>query len=140
MQRRATICESLAYPGGVFTMQPRLTTRIERNGEKEKNMNKLPVITMIVLLLAAAPAFAQMAGQAGQSSTMMSTMGKIVAVDLQRRTLTLDTGMQFTLAPSLQYTTSPALDQQIRVTYSEQGGQKVAHIIDLVSTDLNKSK
>ena len=103
-------------------------------------MNKLPVITMIVLLLAAAPAFAQMAAQAGQSSTMVSTMGKITAVDLQRRTLALDTGAQFTLAPTLQYTTLPALDQQVQVTYNEQGGQKVAQVIDLLPKNLNTRK
>jgi hypothetical protein len=121
-------------------MQPRLTTPTEPNGEKEKHMNKLPVITTMVFLLAAAPAFAQMAGQTGQSSTMMSTMGKITAVDLQRRTLILDTGMQFTLAPTLQYTTLPALDQQVQVTYNEQGGQKVAQVIDLLPRGPNTRK
>ena len=89
-------------------------------------MSKLPVITMIVVLLAAAPASAQWVHQ-----TEMVTLGKITAVDLQRATLTLDTGAQFTLAPSLQYTTTPAINQEVQVTYSEQSGQKVARIIDL---------
>ena len=103
-------------------------------------MNKLSAITMIVLLLAAAPAFAQITAQTGQTSTIMSTMGKITAVDLQSRTLALDTGAQFTLAPTLQYTTLPALDQQVQVTYNEQGGQKVAQVIDLLPKDLNTRK
>jgi hypothetical protein len=96
-------------------------------------MNKLPVITMIVLLLAAAPAFAQ-----GVHQTEVVALGKITAVDLQRGTLTLDTGAQFTLAPSLQYTTTPAINQEVQVTYSEQGGQKVARIIDLAPRNINR--
>lgn len=98
-------------------------------------MNKLPVITMVVFLLAAAPVFAQ-----GVPQTEMSTMGKITAVDLQRGTLTLDTGAQFTLAPTLQYTTIPAINQEVQVTYSEQGGQKVARIIDLRRANINRRK
>lgn len=110
-------------------------------------MNKLSVITMIGLLLAAAPAFAQMANPAGPAGTMpatgmnqteMSTMGTITAIDLEHRTLALDTGMQFTLAPSLQYTTSPAIDQEVQVTYGEQSGQNVARIIDLGGANINK--
>ena len=88
-------------------------------------MNKLPVITMIVFLLAAAPAFAQVVHQ-----TETVALGKITALDLQRGTLTLDTGAQFTFAPSLQYTGTPAINKEVQVTYSEQGGQKVARIID----------
>jgi hypothetical protein len=110
-------------------------------------MNKLPVITMIALLLTATPVFAQMADPAAQPGTMpatgvhqteMSAMGKITAIDLEHRTLTLDTGAQFTLAPSLQYTTAPAIDQEVQVTYSEQGGQKVARIIDLGGANIHK--
>jgi len=92
-------------------------------------MNKLPVITMIVLLLAAAPAFAQVVHQ-----TEMVALGKIRALDLQRGTLTLDTGAQFTLAPSLQTSGTPAINKEVQVTYSEQGGQKVARIIDCTKT------
>jgi len=66
------------------------------------------------------------------------TSGKITAVDLQRGTLALDTGVQFTLAPSLQYTTTPALNQEVQVTYSEQGGQKVARIIDIAPRTLDR--
>jgi len=65
-------------------------------------------------------------------------LGKITAVDLQRGTLTLDTGAEFTLAPSLQYTTTPALNQEVQVTYSEQGGQQVARIIDLAPRNINR--
>ena len=100
---------------------------------KGENMHKLPAITMIVLLLAAAPAFAQWVHQ-----TETVTSGRITAVDLQRGTLALDTGVQFTLAPSLQYTTTPALNQEVQVTYSEQGGQKVARIIDIAPRTLDR--
>ena len=96
-------------------------------------MNKLPVITMMVFLLAAAPAAAQWVHQ-----TETVALGRITAVDLQRGTLTLDTGVQFALAPSLQYTTTPAINQEVQVTYGEQGGQKVARIIDLAPRNINK--
>lgn len=68
-------------------------------------MRTLPAIATIVILLAAAPAFAQVIHQ-----TETVTLGGITAVDLQRGALTLDTGMQFTLAPFLQYTTTPAIN------------------------------
>ena len=96
-------------------------------------MSKLRVITMIALLLAAAPALAQ-----GVHQTEMVALGKITAVDLQRGTLTLDTVAQFTLAPSLQYTTTPTINQEVQVTYSDQAGQKVARIIDLAPRNINK--
>ena len=95
-------------------------------------MNTLRVITMMVLLLAAAPASAQWVHQ-----TETVALGRITAVDLQRGTLTLDTGAQFTLAPSLQYTTTPAINQEVQVTYSEQDGQKVARIIDRAPRNIN---
>jgi len=88
-------------------------------------MNRLPVFIMIVVLLAAAPAFAQVVHQ-----TETVALGKITALDLQRGTLTLDTGAQFTLAPSLQYTGTLAINKEVQVTYSEQGAQKVARVID----------
>jgi hypothetical protein len=97
-------------------------------------MNKLSMITLLGLLLAVTPAVAQASPQ-----TEMATTGKITAIDLQRGTLALDTGVQFTLAPTLQYTTAPAVNQEVQVTYSEQHGQKVAHIIDLAPPSNNKS-
>ncbi len=96
-------------------------------------MRQFPVVAIIVLLLVAAPTFAQ----TGQQMEKVA-LGKITAVDLQRGTLVLDTGMQFTLAPSLQYTTTPAINQEVQVTYSEQGGRKVARIIDLAPRNINK--
>ena len=95
-------------------------------------MRKFPVFVVIVLLLAAAPALAWR----GQAE--MVTLGRITAVYLQRGTLALDTGMQFTLASSLQYTATPAINQEVQITYSEQGGQKVARIIDLAPRNINK--
>ncbi len=96
-------------------------------------MRQFSVIAIIVLLLVAAPTFAQ----TGQQMEKVA-LGKITAVDLQRGTLVLDTGMQFTLAPSLQYTATPAINQEVQVTYSEQDGQKIARIIDLAPRNINK--
>ena len=107
-------------------------------------MNKLSMMTVTGLLLAATPAFAQTADSAGQPGTMpengyhqteLSTMGKITAVDLANGSLTLDTGMEFRLAPAFEFTSAPALGQDVQVTYDEQGGQKVAHIIDVGGTN-----
>jgi len=42
--------------------------------------------------------------------------GRITEIDLATGTVTLDTGTQFTLAPSLQYTSCPALGQEVTVT------------------------
>ena len=107
-------------------------------------MNKLSMMIFMGLLLAATPAFAQTADSAGQPGTMpengyhqteLSTMGKITAVDLANGSLTLDTGMEFRLAPAFEFTSAPALGQDVQVTYDEQGGQKVAHIIDVGGTN-----
>jgi hypothetical protein len=38
--------------------------------------------------------------------------------------------MQFTLAPSFQFTSAPALGQEVEVIYEAQGGQNVAHSVD----------
>ncbi len=97
-------------------------------------MRKRRAITLIVLLLAVAPALAW----AGR--TEMVALGRITAVDLQRGTLMLDTGPRFTLAPTVQYTTTPAINQEVQVTYSEQGGQKVARIIDIQRTDPKRDR
>lgn len=64
-------------------------------------MRKRRAITLIVLLLAVAPALAW----AGR--TEMVALGRITAVDLQPGILMLDTGQRFTLAPTVQYTTTP---------------------------------
>ena len=60
--------------------------------------------------------------------------GRITEIDLAKGTVTLDTGMHFTLSPALQYTSTPALGEEVQVTYSEQAGQKVARIIDVGDT------
>jgi hypothetical protein len=67
--------------------------------------------------------------------TGMSTMGRIAAVDLANGTLTLDTGYQFKLAPNFEFTSAPALGQDVQVIYDEQGGQKVAHDIEIGGTN-----
>jgi hypothetical protein len=62
---------------------------------------------------------------------MMLTQGRITTIDLADGTVTLDNGMQFTLAPSLQFTSFPALGQEVQVTYEEHDGKNVAQIIDV---------
>ena len=108
-------------------------------------MGKFTVVTVLAVLLLTTQAFAQMAGQSSEPGTItmsesgyhqkeMLAAGKIAEIDLANGTVTLDTGTQFTLAPSLQYTSFPALGQEVQVTYSEQDGKKVARVIDVESS------
>jgi len=60
--------------------------------------------------------------------------GKIAAVDLSHKLLTLDAGAQFTLPKPLEYATLPTLGQAVEVTVAEQNGQKVVRWIDLDDT------
>ena len=103
-------------------------------------MKKFTAATLLAVMLVAAPAFAQMTTPPSTPGNMpeggfhqkeMLETGRITEIDLSRGTVTLDTGTQFTLAPSLQYTSFPALGQEVQVTYSEESGQKVARIIDV---------
>ena len=107
-------------------------------------MGKFTVVTVLAVLLLTTPAFAQLAGQSSEPGTITMTesgyhqkemlaAGRITEIDLANGTVTLDTGTQFTLAPSLQYTNFPALGQEVAVTYSEQDGKKVARVIDVAS-------
>jgi len=97
------------------------------------------MVVVVALLLAGTPAFAQMATEpvqpgnmpeGGYHQTEMSVTGKITELDLAAGTVTLDNGTQFTLAPSLQFTSAPAVGQEVEVQYGERGGQRVAHSID----------
>jgi hypothetical protein len=97
------------------------------------------MVVVVAVLLVGTPAFAQMAAQptqpgnmpeGGYHQTEMSVKGKITELDLSAGTVTLDNGTQFTLAPSLQFTSFPALGQDVEVQYDEQGGQRVARSID----------
>ena len=106
-------------------------------------MKKFTGATLLAVLLLAAPAFAQMTNppstpgnmpESGYQQKEMLATGRIAEIDLAQGTVTLDTGTQFSLAPSLQYTSFPALGQEVQVTYSEEGGQKVARIIDVGGT------
>ncbi|MBP1599666.1 MAG: hypothetical protein H6Q05_5043 [Acidobacteria bacterium] len=108
-------------------------------------MGKFTVVTALAVLLLTTPVFAQMAGQSSEPGTItmsesghhqneMLAAGRITEIDLANGTVTLDTGNQFTLAPSLQYTSFPALGQEVAVTYSEQDGKKVARVIDVESS------
>jgi hypothetical protein len=98
-------------------------------------------VVVLALLLAGTPAFAQTTAQptepgtinmpeGGVHQTEMTVMGKITELDLAGGTVTLDNGTQFTLAPSLQFTSAPAVGQDVEVQYDEQGGQRVARSID----------
>jgi hypothetical protein len=97
------------------------------------------MVVVVAVLLVGTPAFAQMAAQPTQPGNMpeggyhqtdMSVTGKITELDLSAGTVTLDNGAQFTLAPSLQFTSFPALGQDVEVLYDEQGGKRVARSID----------
>lgn len=102
-------------------------------------MKKFTGATLLAVLLFAVPAFAQMTApsatgnmpERGYQQKEMLATGRITEIDLARGTVTLDTGTEFTLSPSLQYTSFPALGQEVQVTFSEEGGQKIARIIDV---------
>jgi len=105
-------------------------------------MEKFTVVTVLAVLLFTTPVFAQMTGEPGtmamndsgyHQSEVLAT-GRITELDLSKGTVTLDTGMQFTLSPALQYTSFPALGEEVQVTYSQQGDQNVARIIDVGGT------
>ena len=92
-------------------------------------MTKIAMAALAALLLMGTFAYAQMQDQTGPQKEM-SVVGKITDFDLARGRLTLDNGFQFSLAPSFEFTSSPAVGQKVEVIYDEQGGQKVAHSID----------
>jgi hypothetical protein len=99
------------------------------------------MVLVVAVLLAGTPAFAQTAAQPTEPGTInmpeggvhqaeMTVMGKITELDLAGGTVTLDNGTQFALAPSLQFTSAPALGQDVELLYDEQGGKRVARSID----------
>jgi hypothetical protein len=107
----------------------------------EGNMTTSRVVLVMAVLLIGIPAFAQTAANPGEPGfinmpeggvhqTQMAVQGKITELDLAGGTVTLDNGTQFTLAPSLQFTSFPALGQDVEVVYDEQGGTRVARSID----------
>jgi len=110
-------------------------------------MKKFALVALAAIGLMAAPAYAQMqpADQtAGQSAAMpdngyhqseMTVVGKIASVDFSQGTLTLDNGMQFTLSQNFEFTSSPAVGQDVQVTYDTQGGHNVLRMIDVGDTN-----
>lgn len=101
---------------------------------------KIVLVILVAVALLSAPAFAQMWGQqsgsetaqAGrESSPAMNVSGKITSIDLVNGTLTLDNGTHFLLAPSLQYTSTPVIGQDVQVTYIEENGNKVARSVEV---------
>jgi uncharacterized protein DUF1344 len=109
-------------------------------------MQKLTLATMVAALLLATPAFAQQTttqpaepgtlsmNDNGYNQSQMMTHGKIVEIDLARGTMTLDNGAEFTLAPNFEFTSSPAVGQEVDVTFDQQNGQNVAHIVEVGGT------
>ena len=104
-------------------------------------MTTSKIVLVVALLLAGTPAFARMSEQvadpgtinmpeSGVQQTEVTVTGKITELDLAGGTVTLDNGAQFTLAPSLQFTSAPAIGQDVEVMYDEQGGQRVVRSID----------
>lgn len=102
-------------------------------------MKKLGGVALVLVLLMA-PAVRVMAQATTDTGTStenvapqmeMSTIGTITEVDLANGTMTLDNGMEFKLAPSFQYTSAPAVGQNVEVIYDEQGSQKTAHSVDV---------
>ena len=103
-------------------------------------MKKFTGAAVLAVLVWTTPAFAQVTSPPSASGNMPESgahqkerleAGRITEIDLANGTVTLDTGTQFALAPSLQYTSFPALGQEVAVTYSEQDGKKVARVIDV---------
>ena len=102
-------------------------------------MKKFTGAAVLAVLVWTTPAFAQVTSPPSASGNMPETgahqkemleAGRITEIDLANGTVTLDTGTQFTLAPSLQYTSFP-VGQEVQVTYSEQDGEKVARVIEV---------
>jgi len=110
-------------------------------------MKSFVVIALAALALMAAPAYAQVQAQdqtGGQSMAMpdngahqteMTVTGRIASIDLSQGTLTLDSGMQFTLLQNFEYTSFPAAGQDVAVTYDTQGGHNVLRMIDVGDTN-----
>ncbi len=108
-------------------------------------MAKFTVATVLAVLLFTTPVFAQTTSDPGtitmdesgyHQSEMLAT-GRITELDLSNGTVTLDTGMQLTLSPALQYTSFPAVGEDVQITYFQQGDQdfeNVAQIIDVGGT------
>ncbi len=100
-------------------------------------MKTFGALALMGLLLVAAPAFAQIGndqplspGDTNGTQKEVSTVGNITAIDLADGTMTLDNGMQFKLAPSLQYTSTPRVGDEVEVIYDQEGSQYVAHSVD----------
>jgi hypothetical protein len=97
---------------------------------------------LVVLALVTAPmAYAQMMDQSSQPQASASgsenqhefgaLTGRIVSIDIEHGTLTLDTGEQLMLTPNFEYTSFPAVGQDVNVDYVVQDGKKVLRSIDV---------
>jgi hypothetical protein len=103
---------------------------------KEENMKTLAFVALVALLMAGAPAYAQMAipdqlQGAATAMTERTVDGVITDIDLVNRTLTLQDGERFTLPPSVAETSTPEIGEQVEITYVVEGGQNVVREIDM---------
>ena len=107
-------------------------------------MRKVTLVVLTAVVLFAPAAYAQMLEQTsqpgseqlstdGSGQSMVAVEGKIKVVDLSQGTLTLEDGTQFTLPPSFQYTSFPAIGDQVQVRYAREGDQKVIRAIDITT-------
>lgn len=99
-------------------------------------MKTLAFVAMVALLMAGAPAYAQMAipDQSKGAATPMTESavhGVITDINLANRTLTLQDGERFTLPESVAETSTPEIGEQVEVTYDVEGGQNVVREIDM---------
>lgn len=105
-------------------------------------MKNFGVVALVVVLGMTTPVYAQMQGEPGQSG--MTTlgeseasqdwavvMGRITELDLARGTVTLDNGMEFALPLSFQFTSFPAIGQEVVVSYVEEGGRPTVRSIEI---------
>lgn len=58
------------------------------------------------------------------------TKGTITELNIADGTITLDSGKRFTLPASFQFTTFPALGQEVKVSYVEEGGSETIQSIE----------
>jgi hypothetical protein len=104
-------------------------------------MKKVNMLALAAGFLLVTSASAQMSEQPGIEATsndgsgqsMVTVVGKISTVDLSQGTLTLEDGTQLTLPPSFEYTSFPAIGDQVEVTYAREGENRVVREVDIVS-------
>ena len=112
--------------------------KVKGEERKMKMVKKISLGVMVVTLVGA-PAYAQMGNPSNPEAPITVTdgnqpeltiVGKIKELDLANGSMTLQDGTQFNLPPSFQYTSFPAVGEEVEVTFDVHGGQKVVRFID----------